>query len=238
MATAERSRRSQLRQFEARQLLYAHVAKRRGRDQVLWSLGAVVAVVVSSLSLFAYTAVGPGAPATVPDQALSENRTWSGQMDFGDVALDITLDGGAAPQAVANLVSLIDDSFYEGLTCHRLTTEEFLVMQCGDPLGLGLGGPGYVFGPVENDPADGFYPAGTLAMARATDNGQTMGSQFFIVYEDSTIPNDAAGGYTVMGRITSGLDQFIDAYVTPGTADESVDGPPLATPVMETITIR
>jgi len=42
-------------------------------------------------------------------------------------------------------------------------------------------------------------------MARQSGNGSSMGSQFFIVYKDSTIPADAAGGYTVFGHVTSGL---------------------------------
>jgi peptidyl-prolyl cis-trans isomerase B (cyclophilin B) len=49
-----------------------------------------------------------------------------------------------------------------------------------------------------------------------------MGSQFFIVYEDSTIPSDEAGGYTVFGKINGGLEDLqsvIDAGVEGGGAD-------------------
>jgi peptidyl-prolyl cis-trans isomerase B (cyclophilin B) len=52
-----------------------------------------------------------------------------------------------------------------------------------------------------------------------------MGSQFFIVYQDSMIPSDAAGGYTVFGKVTSGLDA-IKAIAAAGTADGSTDGAP------------
>jgi peptidyl-prolyl cis-trans isomerase B (cyclophilin B) len=76
------------------------------------------------------------------------------------------------------------------------------VLQCGDPTGTGSGGPGYQFS-VENAPADGRYPAGTLAMARAT-SPDSNGSQFFLTYADSTIPSP--DGYTVFGHVTAGLD--------------------------------
>ena len=80
------------------------------------------------------------------------------------------------------------------------------MLQCGDPNGDGTGGPGYSYGPIENAPADGVYPAGTIAMARQPQNAYSKGSQFFIVYDDTTLPADAAGGYTVIGQVTSGLD--------------------------------
>jgi peptidyl-prolyl cis-trans isomerase B (cyclophilin B) len=116
------------------------------------------------------------------------------------------LDGDAAPHAVGSLLALADEGFFDGTPCHRLTTAGIFVLQCGDPTGTGTGGPGYRFGPVENAPSDDLYAAGTLAMARVGNDATSMGSQFFIVYEDSTIPSDSAGGYTVMGSVTSGLD--------------------------------
>lgn len=159
-------------------------------------------------------------------------------MVFDAASLEITLEGDLAPKAVANFISLAKEGFYDGLGCHRLTTEDLYAMQCGDPLGSGLGGPGYVFGPVENDPLDRTYPAGAIAMARAAGDGSSMGSQFFIIYEESVIPSDAAGGYTIMGHVTSGLEDFIDAYVLDGTVDDSTDGAPVTAPTMENITIR
>jgi len=116
------------------------------------------------------------------------------------------LDGRLAPQGVGNLVFLAQQGWFDGTPCHRLTTTGIFVLQCGDPTGTGTGGPGYAFGPVENAPADDLYPAGTVAMARVGGDGESMGSQFFLVYEDSTIPSDAAGGYTVLGHVTEGLD--------------------------------
>jgi len=52
------------------------------------------------------------------------------------------------------------------------------------------------------------------------------------------IPADAAGGYTVFGQITSGLDQLVDAYVTEGVLEGATDGIPVIVPIIESITIR
>jgi len=169
---------------------------------------------------------------------VSEYREWTGELVLRDATLDITLDGASAPQAVANFVDLNSRGYFDDSACHRLTTEGLFVVQCGDPLGLGIGNPGYTFGPLENTPEDGVYPAGTLAMARASNDASSMGSQFFIVYEDSEIPDDIVGGYTVFGQVTNGLDVFIKTYVEPGTADGSTDGQPSIPVFIESITIR
>lgn len=238
MAKADRQKRDQLRQYEARQVMNAEAKSRRTRDQWLWTGGAVVAVVASGLSLWAYTTVGPGAPRQAPDQAVSEFREWTGEIVIGEEPLAISLDGQAAPQGVANFVSLAQEGFYDSTSCHRLVTEGIFVLQCGDPTGTGQGNPGYAFGPIENAPEDNLYPAGTIAMARPPENSDGMGSQFFIVYQDSTIPADSAGGYTVLGRVTEPLDAFIENFVTPGTIDQSPDGAPAAEAVISRITIR
>ena len=141
-----------------------------------------------------------------PDPATAEDRAWAGTIAINCGDIEITLDGAAAPTGVASFISLANDGFYDNTACHRLTTAGIFVLQCGDPTGLGTGGPGYSYGPIENAPEDDIYPAGTLAMARQGNNGESMGSQFFITYEDSQIPSDSAGGYTVLGQVTSGLD--------------------------------
>ncbi len=161
-----------------------------------------------------------GTGAEVPDPAIAEGRTWTAQVatSAGDLVLE--LDGVNAPQAVASFVSLSRDGFFAGTSCHRLTTSGIFVLQCGDPTGTGTGGPDYRFGPIENAPADDVYPAGTLAMARVSGDAESNGSQFFLVYEDSTIPSDAAGGYTVFGRVVEGMDVLAavaEAGVVEGT---------------------
>ena len=227
----------------------------------------VLAVTVSALGYWGWATIGPGAveasePATeeeqaefeealselvgedgadisqVPDAALSEYRAWDASVAIDGVELDVTLNGFVAPQAVANFLSLSQDGFYDGVSCHRLTTEGIFVLQCGDPDGTGLGGPGYSFGPLENVPADHIYAPGTLAMARTGGDPESMGSQFFIVYDTSAIPPDSAGGYTVFGEITGGLDGLIDEVISEGTLDGVPDGEPVAPAEITNITIR
>ncbi|MEY2900129.1 MAG: hypothetical protein RL247_295 [Actinomycetota bacterium] len=238
MASADKARKGQLRQFEARQAHHAYRAARTRKDQFIGIVSAVAAITVSALSLWAYGTIGPGRPAVVADPSLSENRSWVGTLEFEKVSLGITLDGAAAPQAVANFIDLNERDYFDTSACHRITTEGLFVVQCGDPLGIGIGNPGYTFGPIENAPADNVYKAGTIAMARASNDGESMGSQFFIVYEDSEIPADIAGGYTIFGEVTEGLDEFVSAYVTSGTADGSTDGQPAFPVVISSITIR
>jgi peptidyl-prolyl cis-trans isomerase B (cyclophilin B) len=141
-----------------------------------------------------------------PDPSLAEGRTWTATIATSCGPISLELYGDKAPAAVASFVQLARDGFWAGTPCHRLTTENIFVLQCGDPTGTGTGGPGYSFGPVENAPADNLYPTGTLAMARQGGNAESQGSQFFLVYQDSMIPADAAGGYSVFGRVTQGLE--------------------------------
>jgi peptidyl-prolyl cis-trans isomerase B (cyclophilin B) len=163
-------------------------------------------------------AAEPAQLDAAPDPSLAEGRVWTGTLNTSCGPISLELYGDKAPQAVSSFVDLARNDFFAGTPCHRLTTEGISVLQCGDPTGTGSGGPGYTFGPVENAPADDVYPAGTLAMARVGGDASSMGSQFFLVYGDSTIPSDAAGGYTVFGRITAGLD------VVQQVADGGVDG--------------
>ncbi|SMG28876.1 peptidylprolyl isomerase [Agreia pratensis] len=172
-----------------------------------------------------------------PSPSLAENRDWTGTITINGQDVGVTLDGAAAPQAVSSFLSLSDDGFFDGTSCHRLVTEGIYVLQCGDPTGTGTGGPGYSYGPIENAPKDDVYPAGTLAMARIGGDGESMGSQFFIVYADSTIPSDAAGGYTVLGTITSGLD-VVTKIADDGTKSGASDGKPADPAVIDGVSLK
>jgi peptidyl-prolyl cis-trans isomerase B (cyclophilin B) len=88
------------------------------------------------------------------------------------------------------------------------------------------------------------YVKGTLAMARvgasvigAEAAATSMGSQFFIVYEDSTIPADEAGGYTVFGKINSGLED-LQSVIDAGVEGGGVDGPPALEAMLGAIELR
>jgi peptidyl-prolyl cis-trans isomerase B (cyclophilin B) len=238
--------------FEVKQKLEVAKASRRKADNrlaVMFGAGAVVLALVGQLAYFTF---GPGsitesaestdaAPVEnselVPSPALAESRVWTGSMQVGDASLELELDGVKAPQAVANFLDLSSKGFFEGVSCHRLVTDGIFVLQCGDPSGNGSGGPGYNFGPIENAPADDSYATGVLAMARVGGDGNSMGSQFFIVYQDSRIPSDAAGGYTVFGKITAGLDE-LSPVIEAGVEGGATDGPPALPTALGSIELR
>lgn len=242
--SSKREREYEQRRYEKWQQRQAEHRAARRRQRIV--AGSVVGALVLVIGIVAVVgATGDDAPATagasdtptapgaspadapsattdalVPDPALAEARTWTGDIALSQGDIGISLDGALAPQAVANFVTLAQKGFYDDTKCHRLTTTGIYVLQCGSPDGTGTDGPGYTWGPIENAPADGVYPAGTIAMARVSGDGSSMGSQFFLVYKDSTIPADTAGGYTVFGQITSGQDvlkAIADAGTTEGT---------------------
>ena len=119
-----------------------------------------------------------------------------------------------APNTVANFVGLATGTkeyknpktgqmtkskYYDGLTFHRVIPN--FMIQGGDPLGTGTGGPGYSF--ADEFPPQKFDRPGRLAMANAGPN--TNGSQFFItVAEDSFLNSN--GHYTIFGQVTGGQD--------------------------------
>lgn len=229
--------------FEAKQGIKVEREATNRKDNRLALVLSGAALGLALLGQFLYFSVGPGFVAVVdevateseptqtnselvPDPSLSENRTWTGELSLNDQPIGLELYGDLAPQATANFVSLVKSGYFEGVSCHRLTTAGIYVLQCGDPDGTGSGGPGYNFGPIENAPLDDMYGEGVLAMARVGGNGYSMGSQFFIVYGQSQILSDAAGGYTVFGKVTSGLDS-VKAIAEAGTADGSSDGAPI-----------
>ena len=166
----------------------------------------------------------------VPDKSLAQNRTWTATITTNRGAITAELYGDKAPQAVASFVTLAQQGYFDQTKCHRLVPS-ISTLQCGDPTATGNGGPGYSFGPIENAPTDNKYPQGTLAMARVSGQASSMGSQFFMVYGDTTIDSDSAGGYTVFGKITSGLD-VLQAIAGEGTVQVSQD---LTAPVHDVI---
>ncbi len=175
------------------------------------------------------TATAKGGSWSSPPAASSaEARSWTLTLQSSCGPITAELDGKAAPQAVASTIFLARNGFWDNSPCHRLTTAGIYVLQCGDPTGSGSGGPGYTYGPIENAPKDDVYPAGTVAMARPGGNAKGMGSQFFIVYRDSQIPSDAAGGYTVIGKVVGGMASVekIVAGGVQGGADQT-DGAPV-----------
>ena len=123
-------------------------------------------------------------------------QSLSATIDTSKGVIEVQLNERAAPTAVANFVNLSLRGFYDGLTFHRV--ERNFMVQGGDPLGTGSGGPGYRFtGEIvlhHNQP-------GIVSMANAGPG--TDGSQFFITHV-ATAHLD--GKHSVFGRVTAGME--------------------------------
>ena len=183
------------------------------------------------------------APATLkqptsPDKKLAKIMTITTNCGVITIALD-----PAAPQTVTNMSALARAKYFDGSFCHRLTTEGLYVLQCGDPSAQGNGSPGSWKGyKDENLPANKIltYPAGTVAMANSGSN--TNGSQFFLVYKDTTLP----ASYTIWGKIKTGLPlllriEKVGAYKvdqTSGNAYYAGDGFPVQPIEIKSVSVR
>ncbi|MFJ6720397.1 MULTISPECIES: peptidylprolyl isomerase [unclassified Streptomyces] len=232
----EKYERQQKRRAEARQ-------KARRRAAVI---GAAVAVVVATLvglvagGVFDSKDKKPEASATPSPSASPTPKQSPPAMTIDDKAkytfalktsagdVNFQMDASKTPQTVNSFKSLADKGFFDNTKCHRLVTGGIFVLQCGDPQGTGMGGPGYTI-PDENldslgkpnDQGQVIYPAGTVAMANTGQPG-TGGSQFFLVYKDSPL----APSYTPFGKIDAAGLKVVEDIAKAGTADGAQDGAP------------
>lgn len=164
--------------------------------------------------------------AKAPSPASSKGKTFTATIrtTCGNIVLE--LDGAKAPQTVASFRHLAKENYWKDSPCHRLTAGGSLsVLQCGDPTGQGTGDPGYGYG-IENAPKDGSYPKGSVAMAR-TQDPNSNGGQFFLVYADSSIPTES-GGYSIFAKVVSGSDvlrKVTSAGVEGGQSDGAPEQP-------------
>ena len=149
----------------------------------------------------------------------------------------LKLDSKNAPKTVGNFVGLVTGAkpwkdpktgenkttpFYDGLIFHRVIPS--FMIQGGDPLGSGMGDPGYKFAD-ENQGA--ITKAGILAMANAGPN--TNGSQFFI----TEVPQPRLQSYNMFGEVVKGQDVVTKIAHTPTAPGDR----PLTPVVMNKVTI-
>jgi len=134
-------------------------------------------------------------PATAIDPA--KKYTATVHTSRGDFVIAL-VDPKVAPQTVNNFVVNAQEHYYDGLTFHRVVPG--FVVQGGDPLGNGTGGPNYKL-PDESNPSK--WSRGTVGMASSAAG--VSGSQFFITIGDA--PFLATNGvYNHFGQVTSGMD--------------------------------
>ncbi len=142
--------------------------------------------------------------------------------------ISMELDEGQAPITVQNFVDLAEKGFYDGLVFHRI--EPGFVIQGGDPLGNGMGGPGYQIkgefsaNGVQNTIS---HQRGVVSMARSRAF-DSAGSQFFITLGDASFLD---GQYAAFGTVDEESMNCVDAIVEQYQKDYQA-------PKMESVTIE
>lgn len=247
MVTSDQRRRQLAREKYERQQKRRAEARQKARRRAA-VVGAAVAVVVATLVGLIVGGVFDGKdtkdqaadPAASPSAAPSPKQSPSPEMAVDQKAkytfalktsagaIGFVMDAAKTPQTVNSFKSLADKGYFDNTKCHRLTSGGIFVLQCGDPEGTGMGGPGYTI-PDENLDSLGkpdeqgkvVYRAGTVAMANTGQPG-SGGSQFFLVYKDSPLPPS----YTPFGTIDAAGIKVLEEIAKAGTADGGQDGAP------------
>jgi peptidyl-prolyl cis-trans isomerase B (cyclophilin B) len=162
-----------------------------------------------------------------PKQTLKQGEEATAVVQTSCGTFEIALDTKRAPKTANSFAYLSEEGFYDDLTFHRIVPE--FVIQGGDPLGTGTGGPDYKV--VEKPPANLAYTKGTVAMAKSSaEPPGTSGSQFYVVTgADAGLPPE----YALVGKVSQGLD-VVERIGSLGTASEK----PKQTVLIEKITIE
>lgn len=147
-----------------------------------------------------------------------------------DQIIKVELYPEVAPNTVNNFISLIDEGYYDGLIFHRVIPG--FMIQGGDPLGTGSGGPGYSISGEFN--YNGFtnnlkHTKGVISMARANDP-DSAGSQFFIMAEDAPHLDNLYAGF---GKVIEG----IEAVETIINQERDLEDKPLEPLSMKKVTV-
>jgi peptidyl-prolyl cis-trans isomerase B (cyclophilin B) len=162
-----------------------------------------------------------------PKQVLKKGEEATAVVKTSCGTFDIALATKEAPKTANSFAFLADEGFYDELDFHRIVTG--FVIQGGDPLGTGSGGPGYK---VEEKPAENLeYTRGVVAMAKSgAEPPGTSGSQFFVVTGvDAGLPPE----YALVGKVDKGIN-VVERIGKLGTPKETPKQPVL----IEKITIE
>ncbi len=130
-----------------------------------------------------------------PFPLINDKKQYAATLDTSEGKIIIQLYGDKTPVTVSNFVSLAKKNFYNNTIFHRVISG--FMIQGGDPVGNGTGGPGYKF---DDESFTGEYTRGTIAMANAGPN--TNGSQFFIMHKDTPLPKN----YIIFGKVLTGIE--------------------------------
>jgi cyclophilin family peptidyl-prolyl cis-trans isomerase len=241
----ERQRRLARERYQRRLSRQAQRARRTRQWGIIGGVAVIVialavgGAVVAARSLAApsqhctYTKSGTAArKVNLPPSAADPSATYQATISTNRGSIVINLLNSKATCTVNSFMSLADQGYFNKTPCHRLTTVSPLyVLQCGDPTGTGTGGPGYKFD--DENLAHATYGEGTVAMANSGAN--TNGSQFFLVYKNSTLQPD----YTPFGTIVSGINIIQNvAKAGSNNANGQGDGAPNEKVEIESVTIK
>jgi peptidyl-prolyl cis-trans isomerase B (cyclophilin B) len=154
-----------------------------------------------------------------PTNGVPTSGTISYLLEMTNGKVTITLDRTKAPCTVNSFVSLADQGYFDNTKCHRLADSGIFVLQCGDPTGTGKGGPGYEFA-NETDGTES-YTEGVVAMANGGPG--TNGSQFFLVWADST-SLDQNPNFTIFGSMDKASRDVVASMAGEGQDGSNADG--------------
>jgi cyclophilin family peptidyl-prolyl cis-trans isomerase len=162
-----------------------------------------------------------------PKQTVKAGETLTAVVKTSCGTFDIALDTKRAPKTTNSFAYMAEQGFYDGLSFHRIVPG--FVIQGGDPLGSGTGGPGYTV--VEKPPANLAYTKGTVAMAKSSaEPPGSSGSQFYVVAgADAGLPPE----YALVGKVSKGYN-VVARIGKLGTPTEK----PKQTVLIETMTIE
>ena len=149
--------------------------------------------------------------SAAPKMSIDTKEVYCAGINTNRGLIALELDPQQAPNTVNNFVFLAQHHFYDGIKFHRVVPG--FIIQSGDPLGNGTGGPGYMF---NDEPVKGNYTAGCVAMANY--GGNRNGSQFFICTADDT--KTLQKSYNLFGHVVQGLD-IAKKIQGPGDDDSS-----------------
>lgn len=127
---------------------------------------------------------------SAPPMSIDTAKKYVAVLDTSKGDITINLYAKEAPITVNNFVFLARSGFYNDTVFHRIVLG--FMIQGGDPLGTGTGGPGYN---IQDEPVTQEYTRGTIAMAN-TGRPNSGGSQFFIIHKNYPLPKS----YTIFGR--------------------------------------
>jgi cyclophilin family peptidyl-prolyl cis-trans isomerase len=162
-----------------------------------------------------------------PTNKLDPAKTYTVTVVTNCGTFAFTLDVKDQPKTAASVYDLAKRGFYDGLIFHRVVAG--FVIQGGDPLGNGEGGPGYTV--VEAPPANATYPEGTVAMAKTgAEPSGASGSQFFVMSGTQGLPPQ----YAIAGKVVSGLSTVLRIGALPTNPAEM----PTPTVVMSSVTVK